>query len=37
MPLGAAFLKEVTEGFYDAIIVDSSDPVGEFFITIIPV
>ena len=30
--LGAAFLKEVPEGFYDAVIVDSSDPVGEFWL-----
>ena len=25
---GVAFLKAVTEGTYDAIIVDSSDPIG---------
>lgn len=25
---GAAFLRDVSEGFYDAIIVDSSDPIG---------
>lgn len=27
---GVSFLKAVPEGTYDAIIVDSSDPVGEF-------
>jgi spermidine synthase len=27
--VGVAFLKEVPEGTYDAIIVDSSDPVGK--------
>lgn len=26
--LGVAFLKEVPEGTYDAVIVDSSDPIG---------
>lgn len=25
---GAAFLRDVSEGFYDAVIVDSSDPIG---------
>lgn len=25
---GVAFLKEVPEGTYDAVIVDSSDPIG---------
>lgn len=27
---GVAFLKSVAEGTYDAIIVDSSDPIGIF-------
>ena len=31
MITGVAFLKNATEGTYDAIIVDSSDPIGEFF------
>lgn len=27
-PVGVAFLKAVPEGTYDAVIVDSSDPIG---------
>lgn len=30
---GVAFLREVQEGTYDAIIVDSSDPVGRLHVS----
>jgi len=29
--LGVAFLKAVEEGTYDAVIVDSSDPIGRIY------
>jgi len=33
--LGVAFLKAVEEGTYDAVIVDSSDPIGRLYCKII--
>lgn len=30
--LGVAFLKAVPEGTYDAVIVDSSDPIGRAYL-----
>lgn len=30
--LGVAFLKEAPEGTYDAVIVDSSDPIGMLYL-----
>lgn len=33
---GVAFLKNVPEGTYDAVIVDSSDPIGNLFTFLLP-
>jgi len=35
--VGVAFLKNVPEGTYDAVIVDSSDPIGNLFTFLLPV